>query len=101
MKHAIIVGAALLAGAIGGPAASAMPLHHTAPLSACLARQRADIAGLDRYGGYLPSTAPALMQQIMNPMLDVIRTRCLPTYNGPPEAGWDNNSPTIAPAPTN
>jgi hypothetical protein len=99
MKRAIIIGVVWLAGALGGPAANAMAPHHSAHFSACLARQRADIAGLDRYGGYLPSYAPALMQQIMNPMLDVIRTRCLPTYNGPPDAGWDYNSPTIAPAP--
>jgi hypothetical protein len=101
MKRAIIFGGALLACVVGGPAANAMPPHRTAHLSECLARQRADISGLDRYGGYLPSNAPALMQQIMNPMLDVIRTRCLPTYDGPPDAGWDYNSPTIAPAPAN
>jgi hypothetical protein len=52
-------------------------------------------------GGYLPPSAPALMQQIMNPMLDVIRTRCLPAYKGPPDAGWDYNRPSIAPPPAN
>jgi hypothetical protein len=86
---------------VGGQAANAKPRRHTAHVSACLARQRASIATLDRYGGYLPPNAPALMQQIMNPMLDVIRTRCLPTYKGPPDAGWDYNSPSIAPPPAN
>ena len=79
VKRGIIVTAALLAGVVGGQAANAKPQRHTAHVSACLARQRASIATLDRYGGYLPPNGPAFMKQIMNPILDVIRTRCLPT----------------------
>jgi len=102
MWRSITIACVVLAGAFAAQAADAKPKRHGhgAGVSACLARQRASIAPLDRYGGYLPGNAPALMQAIINPILDTIRTRCLPTYNGPPQdAGWDVNSPTIAAPP--
>ena len=111
---------AVTAGLLAAPRAEAQPssyyyrqgyayrhgpaYRHTyrhARVSGCLARQRAMLAPLDRYGGYLPGNAPGLMREIVNPMLDVIRTRCLPAYNGPPQdAGYDSNSPTIASPPS-
>ena len=53
-------------------------------------------APLDRYGGYLPSFAPAMMQQMMNPVFDRMRTQCMPAYHGDGDTGGDTNSPTIA-----
>ena len=98
MKRTVVIIAALLNGAFAAQAAPARPHQHVARVSSCLTRQRADLAPLAPYGGYLPGNAPALMQQIMNPMLDVIRTRCLPRTNAPDDA-WDTNSPTIASPP--
>jgi hypothetical protein len=89
MNRAIIVTAVLLSGVIGVQAAAARPRHHAAHVPSCLARQRAMLTPLDGYGGYLPSNAPALMQQIIHPMLDVIRTRCLPEYHGPLQYQWN------------
>ncbi len=94
MKRFVDFTAVVLAAGIGMQAADAMPRGH---VSACLARQRADLAPLDRYGGVLPAFAPALMQQIMNPALHEIRTRCLPLAHDDAQAGWDYNSPTIVP----
>jgi hypothetical protein len=39
------------------------------------------------------------MQQIMNPALDAMRTRCMPAYHGDGTTGWNYNDPAIAPAP--
>ena len=74
MKRVAIICAALL-----GAVSSAHATPHKAPLrtahvSSCIARQRAALAPLDQYGGHLPSMAPALMQEIMNPLID--RMRC-------------------------
>jgi hypothetical protein len=97
MKGSVLIVSIVIAGCIGMQTADAMPVHH-AHVSGCLARQRVDIAPLDRYGGYLPSFAPALMQQMMNPVLDDIRTRYMPISHGAPDADWDYKSPTTAPA---
>jgi hypothetical protein len=95
MKRPILIASLALAGGLMAQAADAMPVHH-AHVSGCIARQRADIAPLDRYGGYLPSFAPAMMQQMMNPVFDRMRTQCMPAYHGDGDTGWDTNSPTIA-----
>ena len=89
MNRAIIVTVLVLSGVISVQTAAAKPQRHAAHVPACLARQRAMLTPLDRSGGYLPSNAPALMQQIINPMLDVIRTRCLPEYHGPSQYQWN------------
>lgn len=73
----IIATAALL-----GALSSAQAAPRTARIPSCLARQRAMLTPLDRYGGYVPPNAPAVMQQIINPMLDAVRTRCFPVYYG-------------------
>jgi hypothetical protein len=101
MKRTIVVAAALLQAVLGAQAAPLKSHQHVARISRCIAEQRASLAPLDRYGGYLPPNAPALMQQIMNPIIATMRTRCLPRSNSPapPDAGWDYNSPTIAPPP--
>ena len=84
---------ALTASLLAAPSASAQPYpsyrhgdyyrhgYRQAHVPGCLARQRAMLTPLDEYGGYLPGNAPGLMREIVNPMLDVIRTRCLPTYD--------------------
>jgi hypothetical protein len=97
MKRSVILVSIALLGGLGMQAADAAPLRH-AHISACMARQRADLAPLDSYGGTLPAFAPAIMQQIMNPVIHNIRTRCMPTTNEE-DMGWDTNSPSIAPAP--
>jgi len=89
MNRVSVIIIVLLSGVVGVQAAAARPQRHAAHIPACLARQRAMLAPLDRYGGYLPPNAPALMQQIINPALDVIRSRCLPEYHGPPEYQWN------------
>lgn len=90
MNRVSAIIALLLSGVIGAQAAAAArPQRHAAHIPACLARQRAMLTPLDPYGGYLPPNAPPLMQQIINPALDVIRSRCLPEYHGPPEYQWN------------
>ena len=39
------------------------------------------------------------MQQMMNPVLDRMRTQCMLAYHGDGDTGWDCTSPAIAPAP--
>jgi len=89
MKRVMIVTVALLASALAAQAAPHKTprrvAHAVTHVSACVARQRAMLAPLDRYGGGLPPNAPALMQAMMRPVLHTIRTRCLPRYNGPPD----------------
>lgn len=97
MKRSLAIVSIVLLGGLGVQTADAAPLRH-AHISACLARQRADLAPLDRYGRYLPAGAPVLMRQIVNPVLRDIRTRCMPPTSEP-DTGWDTNSPTIAPVP--
>lgn len=100
MRRAIIMTAILLGGVVSVQAAA--PHRHAARPStnqSCLARQRAMLAPLDRYGGHLPPSAPALMQAIMGPVLHTIRTRCLPAYHGPPPMDIAPDPATIAPPP--
>jgi len=97
--RAMTATAILLASVLSVQAAT--PHRHVARPSvnqSCLARQRATLAPLDRYGGNLPPSAPALMQAIMGPILHTIRTRCLPTYHGPPTDVAPDPA-TIAPPP--
>jgi hypothetical protein len=81
MKRTIVIVAALL-GTLSSVQATPRTAHARVP--GCLARQRAMLTPLDRYGGYVPPNAPALMQQIINPMLDAVRTRCYPVYRDRP-----------------
>ena len=99
MKRAIVVTAVLLSGVLCVQAAAAKPQPHVAGVSNCIARQRAMLAPLDRYGGNLPPSAPALMQQIMGPVLHTIRTRCLPAYHGPASVEWNDPASIAPPAP--
>jgi hypothetical protein len=88
MKRAAIVTVALLAGALAAQAAphkAPRRVAHVNHVSACVARQRAMLAPLDRYGGNLPPNVPAFAQAMIAPVLHTIRTRCLPRYNGPPD----------------
>jgi hypothetical protein len=89
MKRFAIICAALL-----GAVSSAHATPHKAPVrtahvSSCIARQRAALAPLDQYGGHLPTMAPALMQEIMNPLIDRMRVHCLPPGKTPPDYAWD------------
>jgi len=83
MKPTIVIIAAVLAGVMCAEGAAAAPQRHVR-IPSCLARQRAMLTPLDRYGGYVPPNAPALMQQLINPMLDAVRTRCFPVYHDRP-----------------
>ena len=100
MKRSTILVSIFLAGACVQPAGAA-PLHHAkarhAQTSACLARQRADLAPLDRYGGVLPASAPPLMQAIMNPYIANMRVHCMPENPNAPEVWWHDGSATISP----
>jgi hypothetical protein len=79
----IIVTAALLGTLANAQAAPRRPVH-AARVSACVAEQRAAISQtLGQYGNHVPTAAPAVMQQIMNPVLDDLWNRCWPRYNGP------------------
>jgi hypothetical protein len=79
MKRTALIIAALL-GTMASVPATARGAH----VSRCIAEQRAALAPLDRYGGHVPSFAPAIMQQIMNPLIDRMRVHCFPRYYGPP-----------------
>lgn len=81
VRCTIIVGATLL-GALSSAQATPRTAHARVP--GCLARQRAMLTPLDQYGGYAPTNAPALVQQMVNPMLDAVRTRCYPVYRDRP-----------------
>ncbi len=84
MKRTVIVIAALL-----GTAASVHATPRTTHVSRCIAEQRAALAPLDQYGGHVPSNAPAIMQQIMNPLIDRMRVHCFPRSNTPANYQWN------------
>ena len=94
MKRTVLIIAALLS-----TLANVQAKPRAAHVSRCIAQQRAALAPLDRYGGRLPSFAPAIMQQVMNPLIARMRVHCFPRSNAPADPGWDVNSPTIAAPP--
>lgn len=85
MTRVIIVAAILLGGLVATQAAPFEAHRHFAGVSSCVARQRADLAPLDRFGGYppYPAGAPAFVQNVLNSALDEARTRCLPRRRRP------------------
>jgi hypothetical protein len=84
MKRTIIGCTIIATVALLGALPSAQAATRHARIPSCLARQRAMLTPLDRYGGYAPPNAPALVQQLVNPMLDAVRTRCYPVYRDRP-----------------
>jgi hypothetical protein len=84
MKRTVIIFAALL-----GTVASAHATPRTAHVSRCIAEQRAALAPLDQYGGHIPSIAPSVMQQIMNPIIDRMRVHCFPRSYTPSTYQWN------------
>jgi hypothetical protein len=87
MKRSVLIIPIALVGSIAAQAANAQPIHHPRS-TGC--RQHA----------VLVSSAPALVQQIMNPFLNDPRIRCMPvSHDAPDDIAWPINSPSIAPSP--
>jgi hypothetical protein len=77
----IIVTAMLLGSAFS---ASTAPLHgHSRAVSACIARQEAELAPVEQYRGLITSVIPLYAQATVNRSIDGIHTRCMPVDHRP------------------
>ena len=81
MKTTIIVTAMLLGSVLS---TSAAPLHaHGRAVSACIARQEAELGPVEQYRGLITSVIPLYAQARVSRSIDGIHTRCMPVDHRP------------------